>query len=311
VEQRQVGRSGLQVSRLGLGTSTWGRDTDELEAADLLHAFLDAGGDLVETGPAYADGAAEHVLGAVLAGRVARRDLVVVARAGSPRVGTVDRSRRGLLRSLDETLTRIGCDDLDLLLIDGWNDAVPFEEALSAVDAAVATGRAAYAGVSAPAGWHVARMAAWQEGARRTPLVAAAAEWSLVARHAEREIVPAARASGMGVIAGAGLGRGVLTAKYRHGIPSDSRAASTSDAATVEPLLAGRARSVVDAVVTAADGLGVPPLSVALAWLLDRPGLTAALVGPRTLAQLRGVLAAEQAARVPDAILAALDDVSR
>jgi aryl-alcohol dehydrogenase-like predicted oxidoreductase len=285
---------------------------DEADAADTLRIFLDAGGTLVETAPAYGDGAAERVLGALLAGDVARRDLVLVARFGVPRAGgVVDRSRRGLLRSLDATLARLGTDDVDLLLLDGWDDTVPLEEALSAVEVAVTSGRSAYVGVSAPAGWQVARVAAWQECARRTPLVAAAAEWSLVARELERELVPAALGSGLGVIAGAALGRGVLTAKYRHGIPADSRAASGPSAAALEPLLAGRARSVVDAIVTAADGLGVPPMAVALAWLLGRPGLSSALVGERTPVQLRGILLADQVARVPDAIPAALDDVSR
>ena len=305
-----MGTSGLRISRLGLGTSTWGRDTDELEAADLVRAFLDAGGDLVETSPAYGDGAAEHVVGGLLEGRVSRGDLMLVGRFGTPRIGVMDRSRRGLLASLDGSLARLGTAEVDLLLLDGWDDGVPLEEALSAVEAAVTSGRAAYAGVSAPRGWQVARSATWQEAVRRPRFVAAATQWSLVARDGEDEIVPAALACGLGLIAGAGLGGGVLTAKYRHGVPSDSRAASSHLGDQVEPLLVGRPRSVVDALVTAADGLSVAPLTVALSWLLGRSGLAAALVGPRTAGQLRGVLAAEAAPPVPDAILAALDDVS-
>ncbi|RZS80048.1 aryl-alcohol dehydrogenase-like predicted oxidoreductase [Motilibacter rhizosphaerae] len=305
MEQRQVGRSGLRVSRLGLGTLTWGRDTDELDAADLARAFLDAGGTLVETSPAYGEGAAEAVLGALLAGRVPRDDVLLVTRAGG-----ADRSRRGLLASLDASLQRLGTPDVDLLLLDGWDSRVPLDEALAAADAAVASGRAAYVGLAGCTGWQVARSVTWQEALRRAPLVAAAVPWSLAEREAEQDVVPASAELGLGVLGGAALGGGVLTGKYRHGVPSDSRAASTHLAERVEPLLRGRPRSVVDALATAAEGLGVPPLTAALGWLWSRPELASAVVGPRTPQQLRAVLAADAAAPLPGAIVAALDDVS-
>ena len=314
MEQRQVGRSGLRVSRLGLGTLTWGRDTDEHDARDLLRTFRDAGGTLVETSPGHGAGAAEEVVGALLSTGTARDEVVLASRSAplsaALSAGPPIRSRRGLLASLESSLSRLGVADLDLWHLDGWSTDVPLEEALSAADSAVSTGRVGYVGLSGCSGWQVARAVTLQEALRRTPFVSVQTEWSLLDRSAERDITAACQGLGLGTFAGSPLGRGVLTGKYRHGIPSDSRAASSLHGPTVEPFLHGRGRSVVDAVATAADGLGVSPLEVSLAWVLARPGLCAAIVGARTPGQLRAAIAAEDAPKLPQAILSALDDVS-
>lgn len=313
MESRRVGASGLRVSRLGLGTMTWGRDTDEHEARDQLVAFLEAGGTLLDTAPAYGDGAAEEVLGGLLGSAVDRGEVVLATKAGVSRrdgVRRVDTSRRALLDALDASLRRLGTDTVDLWQLHAWGDDAPLEETLSAVDTAVASGRARYAGVSNYTGWQTAWAAAWQAGwPGRAPLVSTQVEYSLLARDVEREVVPAARALGLGLLCWSPLGRGVLTGKYRTGTPADSRAASPHFAAYVEARLTERSRRIVDAVVTAADGLAVSPLDCALAWVRDRPGVAAAVVGARTAAQLRGSLTSERVT-LPAEIRAALDDVS-
>jgi aryl-alcohol dehydrogenase-like predicted oxidoreductase len=134
-------------------------------------------------------------------------------------------------------------------------------------------------------------------------------EYSLLQRGIEREVLPAAEAMGLGVLAWSPLGGGVLTGKYRSGTPADSRAASPHFARFIERLLTDRGRRIVDAVATAADGLDVAPLQVALAWVRDAPAVTAAIVGARTAAQLRPSLDAEQLL-LPAEIRAALDEVS-
>ncbi|WP_240759027.1 aldo/keto reductase, partial [Phytoactinopolyspora endophytica] len=134
-------------------------------------------------------------------------------------------------------------------------------------------------------------------------------EYSLVQRGVEREVVPAARQFGLGLLPWSPLGRGVLTGKYRRGTPADSRAAAAHMAGFVDEYFNGRSRQVVEAVCTAADGLGVQPLEVALAWVRDRPGVTAPLLGARTTNQLRAQLASEQL-ELPDEIRTALDEVS-
>jgi len=313
MEQRAVGRSGLVVSRLGLGTATWGRDTDEDDAAAQLTAFADAGGTLLDVAPGYVCEATELVVGRLLRDVVPRAEVVVAAKAGGRSApGAMGRggSRAHLLRALDATLTRLGTDHVDLWQLHGWDARVPLEETLGALDGAVASGRARYVGVSNLAGWQTAVAATWQRAwPGRAPVVSAQVEYSLLERGVERELVPACADSGVGVLAWSPLGRGVLTGKYRHGTPSDSRAASPHLRDFVGERLTDGAARIVEAVATAAEGLGTSPLAVALAWLRDRPGVVAPVVGARTVGQLAGSLAADTVS-LPAEIRAALDDVS-
>lgn len=305
MEQRRVGGSGLQVSELGLGTLHWGADTDEHEAAELLEVFLDAGGTVVDTTAGI--GVGEEVLGSLLGRVVERSSVVVVAKAGltgellGPRVDT---SRRAMLGSLDRTLRRLGTDHVDLWLAQAWSSEVPLEETLSALVAAQASGRARYVGVSNYSGWQTARAATLC-----ADVVATSVEWSLVARSVEAEVVPAAEALDLGVLAWSPLGRGVLTGKYRAGTPADSRAAAAHLADFVSVHLGAGSRRVVDAVVTAAAGLECSPQEVALMWLLSHAALSTAFLGPRTAAQLRACVDAADGA-LPDELVAVLDEVS-
>ncbi|MFI1971051.1 aldo/keto reductase [Streptomyces cinnamoneus] len=313
MEQRHLGRTGLRVSRLGLGTLTWGRDTGEHDAAEQLKAFWEAGGTLVDTADVYADGAAEHLLGRLLADLVPRRDLIVATKAGGvlPPGRRTDCSRRHLLAALDDSLDRLGTDYVDVWQIHAFDPGTPLEETLQAVDIAVGSGRARYAGVCGFCGWQLAKAATWQLAApgARTRLAGTQMEYSLLQRGIEREVLPAALDLGIGVLASSPLGRGVLTGKYRHGTPADSRGASEHLAPFVAPYLDDTATRVVDAVTTAADGLATTPLHVSLAWVRDRPGVTAPIVGARTAQQLRAALSVE-ALTLPDEICQALDDVS-
>lgn len=310
MEQRVVGRSGLRVSRLGLGTLTWGRDTDEHEAAEQLREFVDAGGSLLDTADSYGDGAAEEVLGGLLGGVVDREELLICTRSGiSWRDGILrsDPSRGAMLTGLEASLTRLRTDHVDLWLVPVWSGQVPLEETLTALEIAARSGRARYVGFANYSGWQLAR-AATLLGGVATP-VAAEVEYSLVQRGVEPEIVPAAEALGLGLLAWSPLGRGVLTAKYRTGTPADSRAASPHLSDFVGAYLDPRSRRIVDAVVTAAEGLGCAPLEVALAWVRDRPAVASVLVGARTTAQLRASLMSEDL-ELPEEIRSALDEIS-
>ena len=310
MELRRAGRSGLLVSSVGLGTMTWGRDTDEHEAAEQLSVFLDAGGTLIDTAASYGDGAAEGLLGSLLAA-VDRRDVVLCSKAGvrQGRAGSrIDASRSTLLDTLDESLAALGTDHLDLWLVQAPDPHVPVEETLSALRHAVATGRTRYVGLSNHPAWYQGYAAA-QLAQDATGLAAVQVEYSLLERTVEHEVVPAADALGTGLLAWSPLGRGVLTGKYRSTVPADSRAASPHLRGFVEPYLTERSRGIVESVATAAAGLDRAPLEVALAWVRDAPGVTSAIVGARTAAQLRGVLSATDL-ELPGAIRRALDDVS-
>ncbi|MCM2390346.1 aldo/keto reductase [Streptomyces albipurpureus] len=313
MEQRHLGRTGLRVSRIGLGTLTWGRDTDEHDAADQLKAFWEAGGTLVDTADVYGGGDAEYLLGQLIERLVPRRDLVIATKAGS--VLDPDRrfngSRGHLLASLDDSLQRLGTDYVDLWQVHAFDVLTPLEETLQALDIAVSSGRVRYAGVSNFCGWQLAKAATWQMASPgpRTRLASTQMEYSLLQRGVEREVLPAALDLGVGLLPSSPLGRGVLTGKYRHGTPSDSRGASEILGPFVEPYLDETADGIVDAVLTAADGLATTALHVALAWVRDQPGVVAPIIGARNAQQLLAALSVE-ALTLPDEIRRALDDVS-
>ncbi|CAN7381966.1 aldo/keto reductase [Arthrobacter sp. LjRoot14] len=308
MQQRYVGNSGLRVSSLSLGTMSWARETDEQDASELLRSFVDAGGTLIDTAASYADGQAEALLGSMLGDVVSRSEVVISTKAGistSDGRRSVDTSRNGMLSGLDASLARLGTDYVDVWFAQAWDANVPLEETLSALEFALRTGRARYAGVSNFSGWQTAKAAA----VAGFPIVASQTEYSLLQRKPESELIPAIEDAGLGLFAWAPLGRGVLTGKYRGHIPADSRAAQKRLAGYVEPYLEEPASRIVEAVAMAARGLGRSSIDVALSWLLSQHGVATAIVGARSPVQLKEILDS-QLTHVPAEIARALEDVS-
>jgi aryl-alcohol dehydrogenase-like predicted oxidoreductase len=313
MEKRSAGNSGLELSRLGLGTMTWGRDTDTHEAADQARAFIEAGGNFLDTASHYGDGDSERVIGGLIGTLFRREDVVIATKAGvTNSSGSIvtDTSRTALMSSLEKSLARLGTDYIDLWQIQIWDKQTPLTDTLSALDWAYATGRARYVGISNFSGWQSARAITLQESnSVKAPITSLQNEFSLLARTAEKDALQCANSLDKGFIAWSPLGRGALTGKYRNGIPADSRAATPHFAPFIEPYLNERSRRIVDAVSVAAQGLGYAPLEVALAWVRDFPGVTSAVVGARTGAQLRGILSSEEI-ELPQVVRAALDEIS-
>jgi aryl-alcohol dehydrogenase-like predicted oxidoreductase len=313
MQQRALGSTGLKVSRLGLGTMTWGRDTDEHEARDQLIGFLEAGGNLLDTAAGYGDGASEELIGRFLGDVVERDEIVLATKAGiSRRTGqrVTNTSRGTMISTLDQSLKRLGVDHVDLWQVHVWTDDTPLEETLGALDYAVSSGRASYVGISNYNGWQTAQAATWQRAVPgRATLASTQVEYSLLNRTVEAEVLPSAAAMGLGVLPWSPLGRGVLTGKYRNGTPADSRAASPHFANFVGAYMNDRSQRIVEAVLRAGEGLGWNPVEVALTWVRDRPGVTAPIVGARTSAQLKAALGIDELT-LPDEIAEALDDVS-
>lgn len=306
---RTVGRSGLRVSTLGLGTMGWGHEVDTDTAQQLLADFCNAGGTLVDTAYGYVDGASETILGSLLATR--RDEVVLCSKAGISRTsGTrvVDTSRGALLSQLNASLRRLRTDHLDLWLVHAWSDDSPIDETVSAMAYAVTSGRARYVGVSNHNGWQLARVSTLL-AAQGIPVVADQIEYSLVERAGEQDVLPAAEHLGIGLMSWGPLGGGVLTGKYRRGVPAESRAAGGRHGNWAQRRVTQGPAPVVDAVVTAAQGLRITPVQVALSWLRERPGLASAVVGARTAAQLRMALASDEI-ELPDQVRDALDEVS-
>jgi aryl-alcohol dehydrogenase-like predicted oxidoreductase len=292
---------------------TWGRDTDENEAAQQLQYFVEAGGNLIDTAAVYGDGDSERVLGGFIGTLVKRDQLFIASKAGisfKDGIRQVNNSRNELISDLDRTLTRLNVDYLDMWQVHTWDKNTPLEETLSALDYATSSGKARYVGVCNFNGWQLARSTTLQNPIfGKAAITSAQNEYSLLNRRVEDEVIPAATALNLGYLAWSPLGRGVLTGKYRNGVPSDSRGASPHFANFVEPYLTERAKQIVEAVIVAADGLGYSPLEVALSWVRDAPGVTSALIGARTGAQLRGILTVEQIT-LPEQVRQALNEVS-
>ena len=313
MELRRAGRTGLDISRLGLGTMTWGRDTDEHEAADQCRAYIEAGGNFIDTAATYGDGDSERVIGGLIGTLFSRDQVVLATKAGISFVEgerKVDASRHSLISQLEKSLTRLGTDYVDLWQIHAWDSHIPLEDTLSALDFAYTSGKARYVGISNYSGWQSARAITLQEShSMKAPIATMQNEYSLLNRTVEEEVLESASQLGVGFLAWSPLGRGVLSGKYRNGTPSDSRGASPHFAHFIDPYLDERSSRIVDAVCVAAQGLGYSPLEVALSWVRDAPGVTSAIIGARTGAQLRGTLTTEQIT-LPDIVREALNDIS-
>jgi len=310
---RRAGKTGLQISRLGLGTMTWGRDTDTHEAAEQMRCYIEAGGNFIDTASTYADGDAERVIGGLIGTFFEREEVVIATKAGisfPDGQRTVDNSRHHLIAELDRSLTRLGTDYVDLWQVHTWDENVPLEDTLSALDYAYSSGKARYVGVSNFNGWQSARAITVQESnSAKAPITTLQNEYSLLNRSIENEIIDCAHSLDVGILAWSPLGRGVLTGKYRASIPADSRGATPHFANFIAPYLNSQCARIVEAVVAAAGGLGYSPLEVALAWVRDAPGVTSAIVGARTGAQLRGIMTVEEVI-LPEVVRNALDEVS-
>lgn len=308
MQQRYVGSSGFRVSELSLGTMSWTPETDAQDAADMLRTFLNAGGSLVDTAAWYAGGGTEALLGSLLGDVVSRTEISISTRAGLlTRNGrqSVDTSRHAMLGTLDGSLARLGTDYVDIWFAQAWDPNVPLEETLAALEHAVRSGRARYVGISNFSGWQAAKAAALAG----FPLVSCQAEYSLLNRQVEAELVPAAEDAGLGLMAWAPLGRGVLTGKYRGHIPAGSRAARDGSASYVEPYLSENASRIVEATAMASKGLDRSASDVALSWLLANEGVATAVVGARTPVQLKEILDSRLTA-LPAEIQGALTEVS-
>lgn len=302
MEIRRLGHHGLALSALSLGTLTWGRDTDDLEAETMLGSFLDAGGTSVDVPSDWESSTYRGRVQAV--GRacqgVSREDLVFILHSGNlPEPGSnLDRdqmgrlgprtSRRNLLASLDRSLADLGTSHVDLWVIHGPRQGIDVAEMRQAAKFALDTGRARYAGAAGLDDWDLGALTAAVQVP--TTFAALAGPFSLLDAGARLGAMRRGRELGMGYVALAPLAQGVLTGKYRHSTPPDSRAATAHLANLVEPYLTERHERVVEATIRAAEGVGATPSQVALAWVLAQSDVSTAVVGPRNQRQLAAIL---------------------
>jgi aryl-alcohol dehydrogenase-like predicted oxidoreductase len=300
MEYRQLGRSGLRVSTLGLGTMGFGGgsgsavgDIDLAGASRQLDLCLDAGVNLVDTADIYSNGASEELLGRALRGR---RDRVVLATKArfpmGPGPNDAGLSRYHLIRACEASLSRLGTDHLDLYQVHEWDGQTPLEETLATLDELVAAGKVRYVGCSNYAGWQMTRALGVSERDGLERFVSNQVYYSLQARDAEYEIVPAAVTQGVGILVWSPLAGGLLSGKYRRGAdaPAGSRHLSDWDEPPVRDQEA--LYDIVEALIEIGAEHGGSAAQAALAWTLGRPGVTSLIVGARTEEQLAANLGA-------------------
>ncbi len=303
MEYRQLGRSGLRVSSLTLGTMTFGgsgqfRDvgtTDVQGARRQIDMALDAGVNLIDTADIYSAGAAEEILGQALEGRRDRLLLATKARFGmGPGVNDAGLSRHHLIEACEASLRRLKVDHIDLYQLHEWDGQTPLEETLGALDHLVQSGKVRYVGASNFSGWQVMKALGIARAAGLPVFASQQVYLSLQERSAEYEIVPSAIDQGLGLLIWSPLAGGLLSGKYRRNqaAPEGSRLAGEWSEPPVYD--EDKLYDTVDVLIEIAEGHGVSPARVALAWLLKRPGVTTVIVGARTDEQLADNLEAAE-----------------
>jgi aryl-alcohol dehydrogenase-like predicted oxidoreductase len=298
MQYRQLGRSGLQVSTLTLGTMTFGGAgqfqkvgaTDVAGAARQLDLCIDAGVNFVDTANIYSRGLSEEILGEVLDGG-RRREKVLVATKVRFRMG--DRpndaglSRHHIMAECEASLRRLRASHIDLYQMHEWDGLTPLEETLEAMDTLVRAGKVRYVGVSNYSAWHLMKALGVALEQHYVRPVSQQIHYTLQAREAEYELVPAALDQGLGILIWSPLAGGLLSGKYRRGQkdPEGSRRFAGWDEPPVRD--AEKLYDIVDALAAVAEARGVSAAQVALAWLLGRPGVTSAIIGARNEEQLK------------------------
>ena len=303
MEHRNLGRSGLRVSALALGTMTFGGrgnfaavgDTDIKGAARHIDMALDAGIDLVDTADVYSAGVSEEIIGEVL-DQAGRRERVLLATKARMPMGDgpndAGLSRHHLIAACEASLRRLRADHIDLYQVHEWDGITPLDETLSALDDLVRAGKVRYVGCSNYAGWQLTKALGVSERRGFERFVSQQILYSLQAREAEYEIVPAALDQGVGIMVWSPLSGGLLSGKYRRGDEGPEGARQLTDWNEPPVLDREQFHDIVDVLVEIADGRGVSAAQVAIAWLLGRPGVSTVVIGARTDEQLADNLAA-------------------
>jgi aryl-alcohol dehydrogenase-like predicted oxidoreductase len=317
---RLLGRSGLRVSPMALGTMTfgtdWGWGADREEAQRIFDAYVDRGGNFIDSSNNYTNGTAEQLVGGFAADK---RDGLTIAtkysastRPGDPNSG--GDHRKSMVRSVEHSLARLQTDYIDLLYLHLWDGTTPVDEVMRAMDDLVRAGKVLYVGISDTPAWQVSRMQAIADLRGWSPLVALEIEYSLIERTGERDLIPMASEMGLGVIPWSPLGRGVLTGKYTsrdldHGVDSAGVEGTRKSAGELNGSLTERSLAIAEVVKTVATELGRTSAQVALAWTLLNDSVTAPLIGARTLSQLEDNLGALEV-ELPDDACARLEQAS-
>lgn len=317
MEYRYLGRTGLRVSELCLGTMTFGRETSEEESYRILERFEEAGGNFIDTANIYSEGRSEEIIGRWLRGK--RREAWVVATKvrfptgeGANDVGL---SRKHLLASVETSLRRLGTDYIDLYQVHCWDHVTPLEETLSTLNDLVRRGLVRYIGASNFTGWQLQKALDLSDANGWEPFVSLQPQYNLLCRSTEWELLPVCSHEGLGVIAWSPLRGGWLSGKFRRGMtapPANTRVEEAEHKGWGERWSQYNNEHtwrVVDTLLEVSRVVGRTPAQVAINWVLSNPAVTAPIIGARTLAQFEENLGAA-GWRLEPVLMARLDEAS-
>jgi len=317
-----LGRSGLKVSPLCLGTMTFGEDwgwgSSEETAREIFNAYVESGGNFLDTADGYVNGKSEELLGKFIKERQLRDRLIVAtkftfnAQEGDPNAG--GNGRKNIYRALEGSLKRLGTDYVDLYWMHTWDTVTPVEEVLLTFNDLIREGKIRYFGLSDVPAWYLAKMQTLAEAHSLHRISALQLEYSLIERNIEREHIPAAGEFAMGICAWSPLAGGLLTGKYERDLNGDPKGRLAVEKDRGHPgfakLFAERNWQILDGVKEVAREIGKTPAQLALNWVMSRPGITSTIIGATKMAQLRDNLAAAEF-ELPAAALEKLEVLSR
>lgn len=295
VSYRLVGRSGLRVHPLSLGTMTfgtrWGWGADRDTAKQIFDAYVERGGNLIDTAVNYTDGESEQLVGELIAPR--REQLVLSTKYTMSRrpddANSGGNHRLNMIRSVETSLRQLATDRIDLLYVHAWDFTTSPDEVMRGLDDLVRSGKVVYVGISDTPAWRIAQMQTLADLRGWTPLVALQIEYSLVQRTVEHELIPMAAELGLGVMPWSPLGGGVLTGKYTEDHlehqATDSAAGTRPGVIASSGNMTRRALGIADVVRSIATEIDATPAQVALAWVLQQPAVTSPIIGARTVSQ--------------------------
>jgi aryl-alcohol dehydrogenase-like predicted oxidoreductase len=307
MEHRRLGNSGLTVSALGMGTMTFGAESDETESHRILDRYADMGGTFIDTADVYSAGRSEEIVGSWLTGRP-DRDLFVVATKGRFAMGEGPNDsgagRRHLTRALDASLRRLSLDAIDLYQVHCWDPKTPIEETLDTLDGFVRSGKVRHVGVSNYTGFQLGTAVTTCRLAGLSPIVSLQAQYNLLDRTIEWELLPGCLSAGVGMLAWSPLAGGWLSGKYSPAErPSGASRLGEDPGRGLEAYdlrNTQRTWSVLEACRAVAEVHGASLAAIALAWLRDRPGVSSVILGARTVDQLDQNLTAQMIELSPE-----------
>src|SRR5580704_8327399 len=316
-----LGRSGLRVSPLSLGTMTfgteWGWGSEEAQAREIFDRYVDQGGNFVDTANLYTGGKSEQMVGKFISEKQLRDKIVLATKftfnteQGNPNTG--GNGRRNIYQALEASLRRLQTDYIDLYWLHAWDLVTPAEEVVSTLNDLVGHGKIRYYGFSDTPAWYVARAQTLAEKEGKERLIALQLEYSLVERNIEREHIPAAQELGIALCPWSPLAGGFLTGKYkREGESGKGEGRLETTKGSGNPAFnkfSERNWRIHDVLIDVARRMNKPPAQVALNWVITQPGVTSTIIGATKLAQLNDNLQATEIS-IPLELRKRLDEVS-